>query len=137
MTDRVVSQLLTELDGVEVLKDVWVIAATNRPDMVDDALLRPGRLDFQLEVPKPNLPSRLAILTVHLRSKPVDKGVDIALLAEQTDGLSAAEVRSVCDRGAMNAIRRVFPATGLTAAPMTDLRIGQNDLSAAVASLRG
>ena len=103
VTDRVVSQLLTELDGVEALKDVWVIAATNRPDMLDDALLRPGRLDFRLEVPRPDRASRAAILAVHLRKKPIDSRVDLSVLAELTEGLSAAEVRFVCDRAAMNA----------------------------------
>ncbi len=73
VTDRVVSQLLTELDGVEALKDVWVIAATNRLDMIDDALLRPGRLDFRLEVARPDRAARAAILEVHLRKKPIDR----------------------------------------------------------------
>ena len=136
VTDRVVSQLLTEIDGVEVLKDVWIIAATNRRDIVDEALLRPGRLDYQLEVPKPNLSARAAILTVHLRAKPVHEAVDIALLAEQTDGLSAAEVRFVCDRAAMNAIRRIFPASAVTIAEVSDLRIWQDDFDAALVAQR-
>jgi transitional endoplasmic reticulum ATPase len=89
VTDRVVSQLLTEIDGIEALKDVWVIAATNRPDMLDDALLRPGRLDYRLEVPKPDRPAREAIVAVHLRGKPVAEGVQLADLADQTDGMSA------------------------------------------------
>ena len=137
VTDRVVSQLLTEVDGIEVLKDVWVIAATNRPDIVDDALLRPGRLDYQLEVPKPDLQARAAVLAVHLRSKPVDQAVDVARLAEQTEGLSAAEVRFVCDRAAMNAIRRVFPTGGMAVAAISDLQVRQEDFDAAVAAQRG
>ncbi len=137
VTDRVVSQLLTEIDGVEVHKDVWVIAATNRPDIVDDALLRPGRLDYQLEVPKPDLPARAAVLAVHLRSKPVDQAVDVAALAEQTDGLSAAEVRAVCDRAAMNAVRRIFPTAGMAVAATSDLRVRQEDFDAAVTAQRG
>jgi transitional endoplasmic reticulum ATPase len=136
VTDRVVSQLLTELDGIEVLKDVWVIAATNRPDIVDEALLRPGRLDYRLEVPKPDLAARAAVLAVHLRSKPVDEAVDVAALAAQTDGLSAAEVRFVCDRAAMNAVRRVFPTAGVTVAAVADLRIVQQDFNTAVAAQR-
>jgi transitional endoplasmic reticulum ATPase len=135
VTDRVVSQLLTEIDGIEALKDVWVIAATNRLDIIDDALLRPGRLDYQLEVPKPDLQARAAVLAVHLRPKPVDEAVDVARLAEQTGGLSAAEVRFVCDRAAMNAIRRVFPAAGMTVAALSDLRIRQEDFDAAVMEL--
>src|SRR5580765_368293 len=96
VTDRVVSQLLNEIDGIEALKDVWVIAATNRPDMLDDALLRPGRLDYRLEVPKPDRPAREAIVAVHLRGKAVAEGVQLADLAEQTDGMSAAEIRFIC-----------------------------------------
>ena len=132
VTDRVVSQLLTELDGVETLKDVWVVAATNRRDIVDDALLRPGRLDYQLEVPKPNLLARQAVLAVHLRAKPMDTAVDVAGLAERTDGLSAAEVRFVCDRAAMNAIRRVFPIAGAALVDMAELRIRQEDFDTAL-----
>lgn len=137
VTDRVVSQLLTEIDGIEVLKDVWVIAATNRLDIVDDALLRPGRLDYHLEIPKPDERGRAAILAVHLRAKPMDKNVDVARLAVQTDGLSAAEVRFVCDRAAMNAIRRIFPTSGVGVAAIADLRIRQEDFDAAVAAQRG
>jgi transitional endoplasmic reticulum ATPase len=69
---------------------------------------------------------------VHLRAKPVDDAVDVARLAEQTNGLSAAEVRFVCDRAAMNAIRRVFPTAGETVAVISDLRIRQEDFDAAV-----
>jgi transitional endoplasmic reticulum ATPase len=137
VTDRVVSQLLTEIDGVEALKDVWLIAATNRMDILDDALLRPGRLDYHLEVSKPDRRARAAILAVHLRSKPVDDTVDVARLAELTEGLSAAEVRFVCDRAAMNAIRRVFPMAGQPVASNVDLRIGRVDFEDAVASQRG
>lgn len=137
VTDRVVSQLLTEIDGVEVLKDVWIIAATNRRDIVDEALLRPGRLDYQLEVPKPNLKARESILAVHLRAKPVDEAVDVAKLAQQTEGLSAAEVRFVCDRAAMNGIRRVFPTTEATLPAIADLQIRQEDFDAALVAQRG
>lgn len=130
VTDRVVSQLLTELDGIEVLKDVWVVAATNRPDMLDDALLRPGRIDHRLEVPKPDRAARLAVLAVHLRGKPVDAAVDVERLADGTAGMSAADVRFVCDRAAMNALRRVFAAAGATD-PVTP-RIEPQDFDAAL-----
>jgi transitional endoplasmic reticulum ATPase len=133
VTDRVVSQLLTELDGVEVLKDVWVIAATNRPDIIDDALLRPGRLDFRLEVPRPNRAARASILAVHLRKKPVDMAIDMPALAGLSEGLSAAELRFVCDRAAMNAIRRVFPISGAGLVDVAALRIEQRDFDDAFA----
>ncbi len=137
VTDRVVSQLLTELDGVEALGDVWVIAATNRLDMVDDALLRPGRLDYHLEVARPDRRARAAILEVHLRKKPIAEGIDLAALAELTEGLSAAEVRFVCDRAALGAIRRVFSATGGEAVEIDSLRIEQRDFDDALAAQTG
>ncbi len=137
VTDRVVSQLLTELDGVEALRDVWVIAATNRFDMIDDALLRPGRLDFHLEVMRPDRDARVAILGVHLRKKPVAEDVDLASLAELTEGLSAAEVRFVCDRAALNAIRRIFPTTESEAVDIGSPRIEQRDFDDALAAQAG
>ncbi len=137
VTDRVVSQLLTELDGVEALGDVWVIAATNRLDMIDDALLRPGRLDYHLEVARPDRVARAAILGVHLRKKPVAEGIDLAALAELTEGLSAAEVRFVCDCAALGAIRRVFPATSGEAVDIDRLRIEQRDFDDALAAQAG
>jgi transitional endoplasmic reticulum ATPase len=137
VTDRVVSQLLTELDGVEALGDVWVIAATNRLDMIDDALLRPGRLDYHLEVARPDRVARAAVLGVHLRKKPVAEGIDLAALAELTEGLSAAEVRFVCDRAALGAIRRVFPATSGEAVDIDRLRIEQRDFDDALAAQAG
>ncbi len=135
VTDRVVSQLLTEIDGIEALKDVWVIAATNRPDMLDDALLRPGRLDYRLEVPKPDQQGREAVLAVHLRGKPVAAGVDRAALAELTAGMSAAETRFMCDRAAMNALRRVFPSTAAPA-DTAGLQIEQADFDDAFGASR-
>ncbi len=137
VTDRVVSQLLTELDGVEALGDVWVIAATNRLDMIDDALLRPGRLDYHLEVARPDRVARAAILGVHLRKKPVAEGIDLAALAELTEGLSAAEVRFVCDRAALSAVRRIFPATSGEAVDIELLRIEQRDFDDALAAQAG
>jgi len=80
-----VSQLLTELDGLEELKDVVVIGATNRPDMVDIALLRPGRLDRLVYIPPPNVSSRAQIFAIHLRGKPLADDVDIEQLAKETD----------------------------------------------------
>ncbi|MGD9541732.1 CDC48 family AAA ATPase [Methylocystis sp.] len=137
VTDRVVSQLLTELDGVETLRDVWVIAATNRLDMIDEALLRPGRLDFHLEVTRPDRNARAAILAVHLRGKPVDERVDREALADLTEGLSAAEVRFVCDRAATNAIRRVLPEPGAVASDIGPVRIEQRDFDEALAAQIG
>ncbi len=137
VTDRVVSQLLTELDGVEALGDVWVIAATNRLDMIDDALLRPGRLDYHLEVARPDRAARAAVLGGHLRKKPIAEEIDLEALADLTEGLSAAEVRFVCDRAALGAIRRVFPATSTEAVDIDSLRIEQRDFDEALAARAG
>ena len=137
VTDRVVSQLLTELDGVEALGNVWVIAATNRLDMIDDALLRPGRLDFHLEVTRPDRDARAAILGVHLRKRPVDERIDLAALADLTEGMSAAEIRFLCDRAALNAIRRVFPATHGGVVDIGSLLIEQRDFDDALAAQAG
>jgi len=132
VTDRVVSQLLTEIDGIEALKDVWVIAATNRPDMLDDALLRPGRLDYRLEVPKPDQEGREAVLAVHLRGKPVAAGVEIASLAERIAGMSAAEARFMCDRAAMNALRRFLTNSATETVDAASVLIGQVDFDEAL-----
>ena len=137
VTDRVVSQLLTELDGVEALGNVWVIAATNRLDMIDDALLRPGRLDFHLEVTRPDRDARAAILGVHLRKRPVDERIDLAALADLTEGMSAAEIRFLCDRAALNAIRRIFPATHGGVVDIGSLLIEQRDFDDALAAQAG
>ena len=137
VTDRVVSQLLTELDGVEALGNVWVIAATNRLDMIDEALLRPGRLDFHLEVTRPDRDARAAILGVHLRKRPVDERIDLAALADLTEGMSAAEIRFLCDRAALNAIRRIFPATHGGVVDIGSLLIEQRDFDDALAAEAG
>jgi transitional endoplasmic reticulum ATPase len=132
VTDRVVSQLLTEIDGIEALKDVWVIAATNRPDMLDDALLRPGRLDYRLEVATPDQTGRETVLAIHLRGKPVAAGMDLAALAERTAGMSAAEIRFMCDRAAMSALRRVFPTSAAATVDAAAVLIGQADFDEAL-----
>ena len=132
VTDRVVSQVLTELDGIEVLQDVWIIAATNRPDMLDDALLRPGRIDHRLEVPKPDAAACAAILDVHLRGRPVAEDIDREHLVRRMAGMSGAEVRFVCDRAAMNALRRVFPPPGQSV-DATSLCIERQDFDHALA----
>jgi transitional endoplasmic reticulum ATPase len=105
VTERVVSQLLTELDGLEELKDVVVIGATNRPDMVDVALLRPGRLDRLVYVPPPNASSRAQIFAIHLLGKPLAEDVDIEQLAKETEGYVGADIEAICREAAMLALR--------------------------------
>ncbi|HBT46557.1 MAG TPA: AAA family ATPase [Peptococcaceae bacterium] len=104
---RLVSQFLLELDGLEELREVIVLAATNRMDLVDPAVLRPGRFDVILEFPPPGLQERLAILRVHLRRRPLGKDVDLEALANMTEGLVGSDLEAVCKRAALYALREV------------------------------
>ncbi len=97
VTERVVSQLLTELDGIQSLEGVVVLAATNRADMLDTALLRPGRFDKLVFVPMPDKDARQKILEIHFKEKPLARDVDPAKLAEMTEGFSGADVASVAN----------------------------------------
>jgi len=105
VTERVISQLLTEMDGIEELRGVVVIAATNRPDIVDPALLRPGRFDKLLYVPLPDLEARKEILKIHLRKKHLAEDVDIDDLAKRTEGYTGADLAAICNTAVMLAIR--------------------------------
>lgn len=106
VTERVVSQILTEIDGIEELKEVWVVGATNRLDMVDPALLRPGRFDLVLELPPPDEKSRLEILKVHTRGRPIAADVDLAGLAQRMENVVGAEIEALCQRAVIAAIRQ-------------------------------
>jgi 26S proteasome subunit P45 family len=108
-TESIVSQLLTEMSGLEELKDVVVIAATNRPDMIDPALLRPGRFDRQILVPPPDEKARLEILKVHTKKMPL-KGVDLKEIARLTEGFSGADLEALVREAAMNALRENIKA---------------------------
>ena len=105
VTERVISQILTELDGLEELKDVVVIGATNRIDIVDPALLCPGRFDRLLSVPVPDLDARKAILTIHLEKKPLTEDVKIDQLAEKTEGYSGADLAALANTTSMLVIK--------------------------------
>jgi transitional endoplasmic reticulum ATPase len=105
VSERVVSQLLTELDGLETLEDVVVIATSNRPDLIDSALLRPGRLDRHVHVPVPDEDARRAIFEVHTQHKPLADDVDLDRLAAKTEGYVGADVEAVCREAAMAASR--------------------------------
>ena len=103
--ERVVSQLLTELDGLESLEDVVVIATSNRPDLIDSALLRPGRLDRHVHVPVPDEDARRKIFAVHTAAKPLADDVDLDKLARKTDGYVGADIEAVCREASMAASR--------------------------------
>jgi transitional endoplasmic reticulum ATPase len=106
VTDRVISQLLTEIDGITALQDVVVIAATNRPDIVDPAVLRPGRFDRLIYVPEPNEEGRLQIFKIHTKGMPLAKDVNLEELARITKGYSGADIESLCREAALIALRR-------------------------------
>jgi transitional endoplasmic reticulum ATPase len=106
VTERVISQLLTELDGLEKLENVVVIGATNRPDLVDPALLRPGRFDRLVFVPPPDEKARLEILKIHTKNMPLAKDVDLKLLAKETEGYSGSDIAALCREAAMLVLRK-------------------------------
>ena len=112
VTERVVAQLLTELDGIEDLKGVVVLAATNRLDLLDPALLRPGRLEFLVELPMPDAAARRAILGVQTKHMPLAKDVNIATLVDSTEGLVGADLEGLCRQAALFAIREIVEPTG-------------------------
>jgi transitional endoplasmic reticulum ATPase len=105
VTERLISQLLTELDGLEILTNVVVIAATNRPDIMDPALLRPGRFDRLLYVPPPDKDSRLQIIKIHIKKKPLAENVNIDQLASLTGGYTGADIASLSSAAVMLALR--------------------------------
>ncbi len=113
VANRVLSQFLAELDGVEELKGVFILAATNRPDVVDPALRRFGRLEQTIEIGLPDRESRMEILSVHLRDKPLSEELDLQALAEQTEGFSGADIASACSHAARLAIRRAIDSSDL------------------------
>ncbi len=104
-SDKIVNQLLTELDGVEELTGVSIIAATNRDDLIDEALKRPGRLDSVIEVKLPDENTREKIFKIHTKNMPMDKDVDLKKLAKDTDKFSGAMIEGVCQKSGLQAIR--------------------------------
>ncbi len=108
VTDRIVNQLLTEMDGIIPLSNVVVIGATNRPDILDPALLRPGRFDRLIYVPPPDKEARKEIFKIHTRNMPLAEDVDLDKLAEITEGYTGADIEAVCREAAMIALREKF-----------------------------
>ncbi|XP_030267874.1 transitional endoplasmic reticulum ATPase isoform X3 [Sparus aurata] len=108
--DRVINQILTEMDGMSDKKNVFIIGATNRPDIIDAAILRPGRLDQLIYIPLPDKPSRRAILNANLRKSPVARDVDLEYLSGITEGFSGADLTEICQRACKLAIREAIEA---------------------------
>lgn len=122
VTDRVVAALLTELDGIEPLRDVVVLGATNRPDLIDPALLRPGRLERLVFVEPPDADARVEILKTAAKSVPLSPEVDLAALAADLDGYSAADCVALLREAALTAMRRSIDAADVTAADVAKAR---------------
>jgi transitional endoplasmic reticulum ATPase len=133
VSENVVSQILTEIDGLEELNDVLIIGATNRLDIVDSALLRPGRFDRIIEVPKPDAKGRRHIFEIHAKKKPLESNVDLAKIVDTTDGYTGAEIAAVCDRAAFSALKRYVDDKKKS---VKEIKITQNDLADAVRKVR-
>lgn len=106
--DRVINQILTEMDGMNAKKNVFIIGATNRPDIIDSAILRPGRLDQLIYIPLPDEASRVSILKANLRKSPIAKDIDIGHIAKVTKGFSGADLTEICQRACKLAIREAI-----------------------------
>jgi len=133
VTERVISQILTEMDGLEELHSVTIIAATNRPDLVDPALLRPGRFDRHVYVGPPDLETRKEILRIHARKKPLAADVNLDELAKRTDKYTGAELAAVCNEAAMLAIREyATQVPTLDAAALKKVKISKAHFDAAL-----
>jgi transitional endoplasmic reticulum ATPase len=105
VSDRIMSQLLTEMDELATMENIVVICATNRPDVLDPALLRPGRIDRMIYVPPPNSSERLQILTIYTRNMPLEETVDLRKISLETDGYTGADLENLCREAAIFAIR--------------------------------
>jgi len=136
VSERVVSQLLTELDGIEELRGVIVLAATNRSDILDPALLRPGRFDVQVEVPVPDLATRRAILDVQTRNRPLADDVDLDALAAETEEFVGADLAGLCREATMEAARRFIGQGETPDRDLAELKMTRTDLLVALASRR-
>jgi len=137
VTERVVSQLLSEIDGLEELHNVTVIAATNRPDILDPALLRPGRIDRLVLVSPPDEKARHEIFTIHLANKPIDSDVDLNILSKDTDDFTGADIASVCNEATMLAIREYVNAGKPTGeGAITELKLGYHHFRDAMTKVK-
>ena len=129
VTENVISQILTEIDGLEELHNVLIIGATNRLDIVDEAILRPGRFDRIIEVPNPDAKGRQHILEIHTKKKPLASDVSITKLVELTDSFSGADIAAITNRAAITALKRYVSGKSQN---IKDIKITQQDLIDAV-----
>jgi transitional endoplasmic reticulum ATPase len=137
--EQVVAQLLTEMDGLEELKDVILIAATNRPDMLDPAILRSGRFGRHIEVPLPNKISRLKIFNIHLAGRPLEEKVDLEVIAESLEGYTGADIKALCEEATILAIRRAIINSNIAdqnPKSFEPVKITQEDLQSAIDTIK-
>ena len=133
VTERVISQLLTELDGLESLNNVVVIAATNRPDIIDPALLRPGRFDKIIYIGTPDKSSRKKIFEIHTKSKPLENDVDLDILAEKTEGCTGADIGAICNEAVMTAVRELVKSGNVPSEKeLNKCKVKMNDFLVAI-----
>jgi transitional endoplasmic reticulum ATPase len=132
VADRIIGQLLTELDGIEGRRGVIVVAATNRPELVDSAVLRSGRIDTLIELPMPDREARRAIFAIHLRNRPVAANVSLDTLAKRTDGFSGADIENACRRAANLALSEWLRARGATVPGAKSAHVTQVPTTASV-----
>lgn len=133
--ERVIGQFLTEMDGIEELKGVLILAATNRIDMVDPALLRAGRFDYIIEIPIPDEETRLKIFQVHTMGKPLASDVNITRLTKETEGMTGADIELICKQATLSAIRCLIHRHG-EQLKEKDLTITAEEFDAATAEIK-
>jgi transitional endoplasmic reticulum ATPase len=133
VTERVIGQFLTEMDGIEELKGVLVLAATNRMDQIDPALLRAGRFDYLIEIPIPDEETRLKIFQVHTKDKPLKKGLDLKRFAQETEGMTGADIELICKKAALMTIRNTISKQSTSSG---ELVITENDFTHAVEEVK-
>lgn len=136
VTERVISQFLTEMDGIEELKGVVVLAATNRLDMLDPAILRSGRFDLLFELPVPDEKTRKEIFRIHTQNKPLDKDVDLKTVVKETDGQTGSDIEFICRKASMFAIREFIIHKKASADENGDFKVSMRHFQAAVQMLK-
>ncbi|MGI9565702.1 MAG: CDC48 family AAA ATPase [Nitrosopumilus sp.] len=139
VTERMISQMLTEIDGLEVLKKVMIISATNRPDIVDPALLRPGRFDRHLYVSPPDFESRSQIIKINVQKIPLDNRIDISHLAEITEGFTGADIASFIATSVMLAIREYiskYEDPVVAGKHVSELKVGMHHIEKAMSKIK-
>ena len=139
VTERMISQLLTEIDGLDRIKDVVIVAATNRPDIIDPALLRSGRLGTLIEVGFPDLETRKQILQIHTKNIPLAKDINFDLIAKELDGDTGADIEAICSEAVQNTIRKAIEMNeyqDVSTENLAHIQVSKKDFENAIKSIR-